>query len=227
MKKVISFCIWGNDPKYNVGAIRNAEIAKELYPDFECWFYIHEQSVLRETIEKLSSFDNTKVILKEGDLNHCKPMMWRYLPIDEPDVEVMLSRDTDSRINLREKHAVDEWLSSNTLFHIMRDHPHHGNPVMGGMFGTKKIPQIPSWAELMNRVVQHSHYQYDQSFLADSIYPVIVNNSVIHASFHRREGHAKNFPTSFDSEYRFVGEYIYADESCNQGNRNQVRNGYI
>ena len=32
MKKVISFCLWGNDPKYNVGAIRNAEIAKEIYP---------------------------------------------------------------------------------------------------------------------------------------------------------------------------------------------------
>ena len=224
MKKVISFCLWGNDPIYNVGAIRNAEIAKKIYPDFECWFYIHEQSVPIETIEKLTSFDNTKVILKEGDLHHCNPMLWRCLPIDNPDVDIMMSRDTDSRIFLREKIAVDEWLSSNTLFHIMRDHPYHPQNILGGMFGTKKIPQIPNWSSLMDQVVQHSHRDYDQSFLRDYIYPIIVNNSVIHASFHRYEGHAKNFPTPFDSEYRFVGEYIYVDESGNQEHRNAVKN---
>ena len=39
-----------------------------------------------------------------------------------PLVEIMMPRDTDTRIFLREKLAVDEWLKSGKLIHIMRDH---------------------------------------------------------------------------------------------------------
>jgi len=226
MKKVISFCLWGDNPIYNTGAIRNTELAKEIYPEFECWFYIHKESVLKETINKLLTFDNTKIIFKEGDLNHCKPMMWRFLAIDEPDVEIMLSRDTDSRLYLREKIAVDEWLLSDKLFHIMRDHPYHATKILGGMFCTKKIPQIKSWKNIMDLFNQSGHRDYDQTFLSEYIYPIIVNNSMIHASFHRWESHSKNFPIAFDNEYKFVGEYIFIDESCCQEHRNMIKDIY-
>ena len=53
MKKVLSFSLWGDNPTYNIGAIKNAELAKEFYTDFECWFYIHQESVPEETIKKL------------------------------------------------------------------------------------------------------------------------------------------------------------------------------
>jgi len=139
MKKVITFSLWGNNPTYTIGAIRNAEIAKEMYPDFECWYYIHKETVPQKIIDTLSKLDNTKIILKIGDLSKCKPMMWRFEAIDEPDVEIMMSRDTDTRILLREKLAVDKWLKSYKLFHIMRDHPYHDNIILGGMFGTKKL----------------------------------------------------------------------------------------
>lgn len=150
MKKIISFSLWGNNPTYNIGAIRNAEIAKDVYPDFECWFYIHRETVPSETIQQLQKLDNVKIILKEGDINICEAMMWRFEAIDEPDVEIMLSRDTDIRFWKREKIAVEEWLGSNKLFHIMRDHPLHGTKILGGMFGTRKIPEIPNWKALMN-----------------------------------------------------------------------------
>ena len=109
MKKVISFCLWGNNPTYNIGAIKNAILAKDFYPDFECWFYIHKDTVPKETIDTLNSFTNTKIIFKIGDLNNenCKPRMWRYEAIDDPEVEIMLSRDSDTRIWLREKLAVE------------------------------------------------------------------------------------------------------------------------
>ena len=54
MKKVISFSLWGNNPTYNIGAIKNAELAKEFYPDFECWFYIHEETVPFEYNKKIT-----------------------------------------------------------------------------------------------------------------------------------------------------------------------------
>ena len=37
--KLITFSLWGQDPKYLVGAIRNAELASEIYPDWICRFY--------------------------------------------------------------------------------------------------------------------------------------------------------------------------------------------
>ena len=153
MKKVITFSLWGNNPTYNIGAIKNVELAKEFYPDFECWFYIHEESVPKETIEQLKTFDNVNIIFKNGDLTNenCKPRMWRFEAIDDPDVEIMMSRDTDTRFLLREQLAVKQWLQSNKIFHIMRDHPHHDFVILAGMFGTRKIPEIPSWKTIMNK----------------------------------------------------------------------------
>jgi hypothetical protein len=215
MKKVISFSLWGNNLTYNIGAIKNAELAKEIYPDFECWFYIHKDTVPQETIDALNSLSNTKIIFKIGDLNNenCKPRMWRYEPIDDLEVELILSRDTDTRILLREKLAVDEWIQSNKLFHIMRDHPHHNFCILAGMFGTKKIPQIQSWTNIINSYNKTDNRMYDQDFLRDYIYPLIKNNSIIHASFNKMEPHAKNFPINYDKTYKFVGEYVYFDNS--------------
>jgi hypothetical protein len=222
MKKILSFSLWGDNPTYNVGAIKNAEQAKTFYPEFECWFYIHE-NVPKETIDILKEMSNTKIIMKTGDLNTNKPMMWRFEAIDDPDVEIMMSRDTDTRFTQREILAVNEWLNSNTIFHIMRDHPEHGCCILGGMFGTKKIKEIPSWSSIINKYTQIGCRDYDQTFLTNLIYPIIKNNSTIHASFYRIEPHAKHFPIKYCNELRFVGEYVYYDESRSQANINQLR----
>lgn len=223
MKKVLSFSLWGNNPMYTTGAIRNAEDAKTVYPDFECWFYVHEETVPKEIIEKMQEFDNTKIIFKTGNLNSIKPMMWRFEAIDDPEVEIMMSRDTDTRFTLREKLAVEEWLNSGKIFHIMRDHPCHEQKIMGGMFGTKKIPKINNWLEIINNVVQTSSYMYDQDFLRMVIYPHIKENAVIHATFHKHEPNCRNFPIKYCDKYRFVGEYVYADESRNAENVQQLK----
>jgi hypothetical protein len=227
MKKVISFSLWSDNPTYNVGAIKNAEQSKHFYPGFECWFYIHEETVPKETIEKLKIFDNTKIIFKSGDLNKIKPMMWRFESIDEPEVEIMMSRDTDTRFTLREQLAVNEWLESNNIFHIMRDHPHHNFCILGGMFGTKKIPEINSWKNIMNNIIQNSNRYYDQDFLKDYIYPIIKNNSTIHASFHKMEFNAKNFPINYCNELRFVGEYVYYDETRSDYHISELKKSII
>jgi protein O-GlcNAc transferase len=223
MKKVITFCLWGDNPNYNIGAIKNAELAKKYYPDFECWFYIHTKSVPKTTIDELLKLDNIKIIFKEGNIDSCKPMMWRFEAIDDPDVEIMMSRDTDTRIWEREVEAVNQWLQSDKLFHIMRDHPHHCNNILGGMFGTKKNPSIKSWIELMDSVIQVGKRNYDQNFLAEHIYPIVVSDSLIHASIHRRESHAIPFPTPYNENFNFVGEYVYSDESRNHTNIQQLK----
>ena len=61
-----------------------------------------------------------------GDLKNVFGMIWRFLPVLDPSVSVMVSRDLDSRISAREQAVVTEWLDqSNLPFHIIRDHPGH------------------------------------------------------------------------------------------------------
>lgn len=223
MKRVISFSLWGDNPIYTIGALKNADLALDVYPEFECWFYIHKDSVPIHIIEQLQSKSNVKVILKEGDLKHHKPMTWRFETIDDPEVEINMSRDTDTRFLLREILAVDEWIQSGKTFHIMRDHPHHMNsntPIMGGMFGTRKIKNIV-WFNLIHREELNDkgrdHYNKDQDFLNKYIYPIIKNDCFIHSSFGKLfNEHVKPFPIKYCEHYLFVGGYVYADESVSK-----------
>lgn len=215
MKKVISFSLWGDNPNYNVGAIKNSNMALNVYPDFECWFYVHKESVPEKTISKLTNIPNTRIIYKTGDISKIKPMTWRFESIDHPDVEINLSRDTDTRFLTREILAVNEWLEGDKDFHIMRDHPHHSFNILGGMFGTRKIKNIPSWTQLINTYIhQTSERDYDQVFLKNIIYPLIVNNSLVHSSFRiYANEYAKPFPISYCDKFMHVGGYVYADDS--------------
>jgi hypothetical protein len=225
--KVISFSLWGNKPIYLVGAIRNTKLAQEFYPDFQCWFYIHEETVPKETIKKLKEFNNVKIIYKNGDLTKVKPAMWRFEPLSDPKVDLFMSRDLDTKILLREKLAVDEWLNSKYLLHIMRDHPWHYYPIQAGMFGIKRSKI--NLKDKINSFVQDDNHFYDQIFLKDIIYPLYNDNCIIHASFNKLEGNkCKDFPIKHEQDdYRFVGEYVYEDESRNNNNIQELKRGYL
>jgi hypothetical protein len=227
MKKVITFSLWGDKPAYNNGAIINAKDALQMYPDFECWFYIHTETVPKEIVETLSKMENVKLFFKTGDLAVIKPMMWRFEAIDDPEVEIMMSRDTDTRFLQREKLAVDEWVSSDAMFHIMRDHPYHDTQILGGMYGVRKMAEIPSWKSLIDPFTQWGDRNYDQYFLAHVIYPIVKEKALIHATFYRIEGDkCRFFPIEYDPEYRFVGEYIDHNEGRNDHHIEDLKRAY-
>ena len=57
------------------------------------------------------------------------PMTWRFLPLMDPLVDRILSRDSDTIISKREVTAVRQWLNNSTAtFHLMRDHQLHCAP---------------------------------------------------------------------------------------------------
>ena len=49
-----------------------------------------------------------------------------------PQVDLFMSRDLDSAPTQREADAVQEWLRSGKTLHVMRDHPSHTFPMLGG-----------------------------------------------------------------------------------------------
>jgi hypothetical protein len=210
MKKVIGFSVWGDNPKYTIGAIKNAKLAKELFPDWICYFYIGK-STPTNIVDELKSFDNTHII-EMGENGNWEGMFWRFLPIDDEDVDVLISRDTDSRLSMREKLAIDEWLSTKQKFHIMRDHPSHGVPILGGMWGARK-GAITNIKKLIEEYTKGDYWQVDQNFLRDVIYPIIRYNSITHDDIFKFEGTSFDFPSE-RIDYEFIGQ-VY-DENDNE-----------
>lgn len=197
MKKIISFSLWGNNSKYTLGAIENIKLAKEIYPTWICRFYIDKNLDLGY-VEQISSFSNTEIILCDESVCLNK-MMWRFLAIDDIDVDIMISRDADSRLSIREKICIDIWENSDKIFHSIIDHPYHYR-IMGGMWGIKKN-SLFIMKELINQWASNNDYNNDQTFLNTIIYPKIENSYLLHDSIT-----LKNFPIPFDNDYHFIGE---------------------
>ena len=196
--KLITFSLWGVDPKYLIGAIKNAKLASEIYPEWVCRFYV-AQSVPFSIIHELNEMENVQVV-EVPEFGDWRGMFWRFEAIDEEDVEVMISRDTDSRLNLRELAAVNEWLASEKKFHIMRDHPAHGFPILGGMWGIKS-GAINNMKGLVRNYGQQDAYGTDYKFLAEVVMPRVEKTALIHDEFFS----GKNFPTARNG-YEFVGQ---------------------
>ncbi len=202
MKKIISFCLWGDNPKYTIGAIENAKLAKTIYPDWTCRFYVGT-STPDEIWDELYDMDNTEMVNMEID-GDWSGMFWRFYPASENDVDIFIVRDTDSRLSQREKDAVDEWLESDKGLHIMRDHPYHNSLIMGGMWGMKK-DTFPKMKELIDIYKGGDFWQVDQNFLNEMVYPLCKNNTFIHDEFMNFESWRKPFLSErIDKE--FVGD---------------------
>ena len=204
MKKVISYSLWGDNPKYTVGAIKNCELAEKIYPDWVCRFYIGK-STPKDVINKIIDFKNTEVQIM-NDPGNWSGMFWRFYAAVDPEVEIMLSRDTDSRLSERERLAVDEWISSDKGFHIMRDHPYHQIEICGGMWGMKKNCITNSLSgttffDLLSNYQKGDFWQTDQNFLKEKVYHLIKDNSMVHDEFFER----KPFPSK-RINYEFVGQ---------------------
>jgi hypothetical protein len=131
MKKVISFSVWGTDPDYLVGAVKNAEIASEVYPGWETWFYVEEGT-------NVNLEDKASKVIYYSSEPGTDGAFQRFRPMEDDSVDVFISRDTDSRLSDREYQAVQVWLNSDKQFHCMRDHQAHVWPVMAGMWGAKR-----------------------------------------------------------------------------------------
>ena len=205
MKKIISFSLWGCNEKYTVGALHNSDLLPDIYPDWVGRFHVSD-SVPDDIIDKLSSYPHNEVVFIEEEGNWKNGLFWRFFAIDDPDVYVNLSRDTDSRLSIREKLCVDEFMASDKKFHNMIDHPYH-NGIMGGMHGIKR-GLISNMRELKSQWEKVDKWQTDQQFLNSVIYPIVKGNILLHDSIN-----LDNFPCKL-ADYRFVGEVL--DEHNNR-----------
>lgn len=199
---VISFSLYGDNPKYHNGIIENINLAKDIYPGWKVWVHY-------AFIEKVIKIQDCEMIACSPSKSH-KGLFWRFYPMFDKNIDRMIVRDADSRINWREKAAVDEWINSKKPFHIMRDHVDHTAPIMGGMWGCvpKNTPDFSS------NFTQWSDFEMDgdQKFLRNHVWSWAKNHSMIHDSHpdlaikYHGPHEIHPFPYHNKTEVNFVGE---------------------
>lgn len=207
--RYVSYSLWGDNELYNVGMVKNAQQVPEIYPNWQMVVY-HDNSVPKETLHILEDL-NVKLFNVDG---HTHGMFWRFFASDLPDCEYVIFRDGDSRLSIREKMAVDEWIESGKTIHVMRDHPAHQIPygnntlgILGGMWGIKgnTIPMKQSIENFSKNKTMG--YGIDQTFLK-TIYNVFQDDRCTHDDFFEK----KPFPISRKNG-RFIGERMDVNDN--------------
>ena len=177
--KVIAFSLWGQDSRYLDGAVRNCELAAELYPGWQCRFYL-DDSVPQHVVENLGARGAdvrrmpTRKHLYEG-------LFWRFRVVSDTKISRFLIRDCDAVVNVKERVAVEQWLHSDKHFHVMRDYFTHTDLVMAGMWGgvTGVIPDIEKLIEgFLQKHIQSR--VMDQVFLNECLWSIIRQSCLIH-----------------------------------------------
>ncbi len=100
-KRVISFGLYGSKPKYTVGAIRNVELQKIYFPGWICRFYV-TSDVPKDVIDKLISLGAEIKDIPTG-MGYISGMFWRFLVASDPTIDRYIIRDSDSRLNARDR----------------------------------------------------------------------------------------------------------------------------
>jgi len=201
MLNIISYSLYGSLPKYLEGAVRNAEAIAESWPDWKARFYVGS-SVPDKIREKLALL-GAEIVPMDGPENPTA-MFWRFQAFFDPHVSRVLIRDTDSRLTVRDKAAVDAWLASEKEFHIIRDHPFHQRPILGGLWGGTPA-RLKKLQKELSGTSAKGFYDEDQQVLAKIVYPKIKKHALIHDSFFWRELASVSIPHERNN-YEFLGE---------------------
>lgn len=183
MKKIISYSLYNQRPKDNLGMIINSLLAPQIYPDWIVRVYL-DDTVPTRIRELLETFTHVEIVeMPRG--TGSERMCWRFLAASselETDYQsVMISRDADSYLSVREKACVDAWLASNKNFSKIIGHCYHTDPkvkIMGGLWGCRNSI-LPKMKEEVERFMTAGE-TYDQHFLASTVYKNVLHDLICH-----------------------------------------------
>jgi len=209
-KKIIAFSLYGDKEIYFVGAETNIKEAERVFPGWTCRFYCTKDV---PNLQKLINDDRCEVVVLESKIY---PMYWRFFAIDDPLVDIVCIRDSDSVISEKEFLAVSDWEKSEKTLHTMHDADSpmaHTKIMMGGMWGIKCKNKF-SISSLVNLYVKKFNYDWqygqDQNFLEQFIFPLFENDCIDHSSHTKiKWKHSVPFPDGGKIKFGgFVGDRV-------------------
>ncbi|XP_023341272.1 uncharacterized protein LOC111711215 [Eurytemora carolleeae] len=198
-QKIISFSFFGDlKSVYYNGIENNLNYLDEHYPGWIMRLYLDPTNLNLNASHDLCTLScksnrmdlcSVLSVPPYGDISRKFGMIWRFLPLADPFVDFMVSRDLDSRFSARETAAVNDWLSLGLPFHIMRDHPLHPISILGGMWGARMdLENRQRYRTLFETLLEKTSDSwqkgYDQDLLHELVWPNVQNEACIHDSYH-------------------------------------------
>jgi len=160
-QKIVALSIYGTTSKFSNNPMYSwdthilqfleplANEVKLLLPSWTIRVYVDFTGTTKSQRDFLYKFSNVDVcnitnlpLFGSSIFTYLPGKMWRFLPIFDPYVDYLLSRDLDSPIIQREIETIDMWLSEEqkqNFFYIARDHNEHGVSIPGGLWGAAPI----------------------------------------------------------------------------------------
>lgn len=195
-QKVVSFAFYGDTSSvYFQGVEQSVINVAHRYPDWIMRLYHNINTSDRKQhldlcnlwckYEHLDLCDAKNLPFPLCDQSKVYGTLWRFFPMGDPLVDIFLVRDIDSPIITREIDAVQDWIRRNKTFHIMRDHPYHGVPILAGMWGALNGNRS-SMADLRRRFILNGLewvHGKDQNLLSEIVWPHAAQDSVAHDSY--------------------------------------------
>lgn len=207
VNKLVSFSVFGSDSKYLEGVKNNVEVIYECMPGWGVVIYCDSLNHA-----SLKDFDSRILLIcRERASSGLEGMFWRYEACGLPNADAVIFRDSDSLIGAREIDLVNEWLRASQEVHIIRDHPTHSVPIMGGMFGVRGSARISLYELIKSRTSGvGTAYFADQDFLGRQFYPLIKSRALVHTNHVRFLGEYALPIRGALAQEDFIGAYSFA-----------------
>jgi len=192
--KIFSMSVYGSNPRYIQGALKQTELCEKFFPGWQIRIYT-------DNAQNLANIAHRADIIEVTD--GTSGVFWRFRPLFESPQNIVVVRDSDSRITQREQMAVNEWIQSSQDFHVIKDHQaHYEWPVNAGMFACKgKLSD-----DLFNSMVhaQNNHYYTsDQVWLRDHVWPQKQSTALVHSM--NAPGWFSQSRSQLINPYSFIG----------------------
>lgn len=169
---------------YYKGLLENIFLAGKYFPDWKVYVYLAPDVTpnMRQWLEACSS-----VVIRDTGIVGPENMIHRFYAIDEPDVEIMMVRDADSRIHWKDRWAIREFVKNpQFIAHTVRDNVVHTALLMGGLWGLRKSAGInihEEYEKSKSRAFGYIRMGHDQNFLGECIYPLVRSRLLVHYAF--------------------------------------------
>ena len=182
-QNVISYVLWGDQPRYLQPLFENLRLRDHLFPGWTIRVYV-DRSVI-EPVQKALQGAGAQLVPREAPKNEpaARRLLWRFEVISDPSVKRFLVRDADSLLTVKERVAVDDWLRSPKYFHLMRDFRTHTDLMLAGMWGgVGGILPSPAklWEQYKPWRAETDHI--DQDLLTGTVWSTVRQSCLIHDS---------------------------------------------
>lgn len=202
MRKIVSYALFGSEPIYYQGLDTLVLAHHAIFKGFE--LRIHHDSSTKAMpqfsfLQRLHDAGKLTLVHFEENKALTRSMMWRFLPLFEPGLDYLFTRDIDSLPLVRDRAMAEEFIETGLVSHNICDYFGHlwwNVPLMGGCMGFKVAPLlellgVSNFEELM-RFSGHDDnwfipYGNDEVFLTEKVWPLVKGKACLHLTKDQRD----------------------------------------